>query len=300
MVLSQKDIEERKRKAKKLVESIKKLNRLGLQFLLRSNNTFGGVVYHIERVPSRDLPVGYRTVLHLILPDGREAKEYADWYNAGNFEDCIVLSFPDSPFLLTMRRAPTMTDDEEDLEWILLDARAKSLAELKADVVIKQETIEELRWVIEEKDKTINSLKREVRSLRERVREYEAELDRISKEYVDLMTEHRQLLILVQKHMAGEIEATTAIKEILARAEAAGKYEVMGVKDRLIDVLKKEREISELLQIMYGGNGHINMDVLEKRLSKLVEEKLKAMIPEIVKSISASVKKEEIKEEATV
>jgi len=290
-MLSKKDIENRKKLARKLLKALKKVDRAGLKILLRTNNTFGGVVYHVENVPTTDTPFGHRTVMHLLTPDGREMKEYAEYYDGSNLHPCIVFNFPDSPFLLTMRKAATMTDEDDDVEWVIVGARAESIAEMKADIIAKQQIIDELNWLIEQKQQTINAQKREILALRERIRNYERENEELSRKVVDYETMLRRLETLLEKHMAGELEATTAMKEILARADLAGKWEVMGAKERIVELLRKDKEISEMLQLIYGGNGY-PVDAIEKKLEEVVERKLKELVPEITKSLQSVVVRE--------
>jgi len=307
---SKDELEERKRKARRILQSLRKLNREGFVFLLRTqgNGTFGGIVYHIEKVNVPDLPIGQRTVFHLILPDGREAKEYADYYDGSTLHDAIILSFPDTPFALTMRTRPTLTDEDDDMEWMIHGARAEPLATLKSELQRRNEEIEELWWMLEQKERRIKSLEREVALLREKVRDYEAELDKISEEKVQLESELRRIMIIAQKHMAGELEAHAAVKEILARAEQAGKWEVMGVRDKLLEFLKKEKEISELVQIVYpGGNGQLPsriekmLEMLDQKIRELderearlreTEERVKALLERLEKAKPVEAKAE--------
>jgi len=299
-MLSEKEIARKKKLASRVIKAIRKIDRHGLKILLRTNNTFGGVVYHQDNVPAPDTPFGRRTVLYLLTTDGKDAKEYAEFFNKASLESCLIFTFPDSPFLMTVRKAPTLSDDEGEFEWVILGARAENIANLKSDLIIKQETIDFLRWMIEQKDQTINTQKREILALRERIRDYEKELDELSRKVVDYETMLRRLETLLEKHMAGELEATAAVKEILTRAEMAGKWEVMGAKDRLIEILNKDKEIKERLELMYGGDGSAPADTIKKELESVVERKLRELLPEIVRGLQTAIPREEREEEAQV
>lgn len=266
---------------------------------------WGGVIYHVSRVPSKDAPTGYRTVLHVITPDGRDVVEYAEFFDGARLESCVVYDFPDSPFIMTMRRSPTLTDNPDDLEWVIVGSRAEYLAELKNELSAKSMIIGDLQWLLEQRNQSLEQLKRQVTMLEEKVREYEKELEVLSREKVDLETSLRRIITLVEKHMAGELEATAALRDILKKAELAGKYEVMGVKDRLEHILERDREIMDKIQTMYSGDGVVSdkkMSELVELLSKKIDEKIGELRAEIekLKEGSNGAKKEEVKEEAGV
>lgn len=286
-VLNEKEIEENKRRAIKLVKSLNRLAKeTPLKILLRSNNVFGGVVYHVSRVPSKETPTGFRTVLHIITPEGKEATEYAEFFDGSKLESCIVLDFPDSPFVMTIRKAPTLSDKPEDVEWVILGSRAEYIAEMKYELSVKSQIIDDLEWLVDQRTKSLEQLKRHVSMLEEKVREYEKELNRLAQDKVDLEMTLRKLIVLVEKHMAGELEATAALREILSRAEMAGKYEVMGVKDRIDMILERDKEIRDKLQMMYSGDGAITdrkMAEIVESVKSFVEEKFNELKLEIEK-----------------
>jgi len=279
------DVEKRREKARMVVKSLNKLRKWGLQFLLRSNNTFGGIVYNVEHVPAKDFP-GYRKVLYLITPDGRDVQEYADWYYRGKYEDCIILSYPDAPFLLTIRKRPGLTDEADDIEWLLRGYEAEYVAQLKVDVATKQKIIEELTWHLEQLKSTNEKLDLEVKRLREQIREYEAEIDHMSTEVTDLRTTLRNIAIIAEKYMIGELEARKALSEILKKVESIGAYEVAGVKDRIMQILERDKEIKEQLELMYGP---IEVDI-KKTLEEIVEKKVREVVKDIVKEILLEIK----------
>lgn len=280
-----KTILEKERLAMKVLKALSKIDQWGLRILIRTNNTFAGIVYNIESVPAGDTPFGRRNVLYILDANGKKVREYAEFFDGSTLNPCIIFNCVDAPIMVTMRKSPTLDDDMDNMEWVIVGARAENIADMKADLVAKQQIIDDLSYILEQKQQTINAQKREITALRERVKIYEKENDELSRKVVDYETMLSQISILVEKHMAGELEATTAMQEILARADRAGKWEVMGLRERLVEVLRREKEISEALQIIYGGGNGVKAEDLERKLADIVERKLRELVPQIVEQL---------------
>lgn len=238
--------EEKESLAKKWVNAINRLPRAELQILLRSSGDFGGVIFRREK---KQVNGTFRTVIHYIKPDGSSGKEYLDFMPdpAGEPEDARPIIFP-PPFVMTARKKPGFDDDEESFEWLLDQRRASYLQGLKNDLIKRNHEISELNWRIDELRTIINRQENEIKVLSERIRMYEDDVERLSRENILLKRTVTQLEEVARKSLAGYIESEKALNEIMRKAELLGQERVMSPVERLKQIAEESKEVMEIIQ----------------------------------------------------
>lgn len=272
--------DEMKKLAERAVKIAEKMNQLGLSYLLRSNNEFGGVIFSIEDTLING---DRRRIAHIIGPDYKLYREYLDYKEEGALDviDARILTFPDSPFVLTARTRPALTDEENDLEFIIVGDRANQLARLRIEVDKRNAEIKELSFLLDSAMKRIDALETELKTKSEEIRRNFEVVRSVTEENTRLRSYLSQLTTLVEQYMIGDYEKTAALEHLLQKAKTIGRAQAMDVYDMVEQVVKKHRKIQDEIAMMTIPDvGDIN---------KSFREILREMLPDIAKSITPHV-----------
>ncbi|RLI84696.1 hypothetical protein DRP07_00295 [Archaeoglobales archaeon] len=237
--------------AKKWCKALTKLPEAGLGILIRANGQFGGIIYKSER---KVVDGVYRQSIHLVRPDGSLASEYLDYMPDpnGEPEDCQPFHL-DAPFILTSRNSPGIDDDPSNFTWLILGHRASHLMRLRDDLIRSQNEIQDLNHKLEMARLTVERQKSEINALSEKVRILEEDVDRLSRENNILKESIAQLEMIAKEQMFRGYSAEKGLELALKRAEQVGASQVMGVREKLNEVLEMHKEIGEKTLAMSGG-----------------------------------------------
>ena len=269
--------EDRMKLAEKAISIVNKMNSLGLQYLLRSSNEFGGVIFEIE---DTIVDGDRRKIAHVIGPDYKLYKEYLDYKEEGATDviDARLLTFPDSPFVLTARIRPGMTDEENDLEFIVVGERANQLARLRIELDKRNTEIRELSYLLDSAMKRVDALEHDLKIKSEEIRRNFEVVKNVTEENTRLRSYISQLATLVDQYMIGDYEKASALEHMLKKAKVIGREQVMDVYELVEKVVQKHRKIQDEIAMMTLP------DV--KDINKGFRDVLKDMIPDIAKSIT--------------
>lgn len=261
-------VEERKKLAIKWVNSLNRLQDYGLKLLFRSIGNFGGVIYDVERV--RDRSDDVRLLARIIDSNGEEVVEYLDRKPDPNGEvmtDVILLRFNGNA-ILSARKRPSLSDDNDEFEFMIPANVANYHVQLKDEVLRRNNEIQELRFRLEEALHTISWQSKELETLNERLRRLDEDKMHLARENIQFKEIIADLEILVKKHMAVGQISTAAVDEILRRARAAGVTRVIGGYEAIEEILRRDKEIAETAMTIGG----FDMGVLLKGYNELLEE----------------------------
>jgi len=291
-------VEERKKLAIKWVNALNRLQNYGLKLIFRSVGTFGGVIYDIERVTDNG---DIRLLARVIDSNGEEVTEYLDRKpdpNGDVVSDVVLLRF-DGGAILSARKRPSLSDDDDEFEFLIPANVANYYIRLRDEITRRNNEIQELRFRLEEALSTIEWQSREIEVLSGKVRRLEEDKAYLSRENIQLKDVIANLEILVKKHMAiGQI-STAAVDEILRRARTAGLTRVIGGYEAIEEILRRDKEIAETAMTIGGFDlGEITKryDVLANEIKRLREEIARLEGKEIKREEEVE-KKEEEKEE---
>jgi len=269
--------DERRKLAEKAVTIAKRMNQLGLSFLLRSSNEFAGVLFEIEETL---VDGDRRRIAHVVGTDYKVYKEYLDYMEEGTDEvvDARILTFPGAPFTLTARVRPGLTDEPGDLEFIIIGERANQLAKLRVELDKRNAEIRELSYLLDSAMKRVDTLEHELKIKSEELRRNFEIVRSMTEENSRLKSYITQLTTVVQEYMVGDLQKASALEHLLKKAQSIGRSHVMDVYDLVEQTIRQHRKIQEELSMLTLP------DV--KDINKSFRDVLREMLPDIAKSIT--------------
>lgn len=269
--------DDRRKLAEKAITIAKRMDQLGLSYLLRSTNEFAGVVFEIEETL---VDGDRRRIAHVVGPDYKIYKEYLDYKEEGTDDllDARILTFPGSPFTLTARVRSGLTDEPGDLEFVIIGDRANQLARLRIELDKRNAEIRELSYMLDSAMKRVDTLEHELKIKSEELRRNFEVIRSMTEENSRLKSYITQLTSVVEQYMIGDLEKSAALEHLLKKAQTIGRSQVMDVYDLVEQTVRQHRKIQEELSMLSLP------DV--KDINKGLREVLREMLPDIAKSIT--------------
>lgn len=269
--------DDRRKLAEKAITIAKKMDQLGLSYLLRSTNEFAGVIFEIEEM----LVEGdRRRIAHVVGPDYKIYKEYLDYKEEGTDDllDARILTFPGTPFTLTARVRPGLTDEPGDLEFVIIGDRANQLARLRIELDKRNAEIKELSYMLDSAMKRVDTLEHELKIKSEELRRNFEIIRSMTEENSRLKSYITQLTSVVEQYMIGDLEKSAALEHLLKKAQTIGRSHVMDVYDLVEQTVRQHRKIQEELSMLFLPD--------MKDINKGFKDVLREMLPDIAKSIT--------------
>ena len=257
------NLEKRRKNARVILDFLKDVLEKGYVILLRSNGTFG-VVYHKEIVVMNGLK---RELLYVVTQEGRDVREFADYYNGVRLESCVIIDFREAPFMLTARKRPSLSDDEEEFEWMLTGVTAEYYANLKNDYDRLLEHMRYLRSEIEARERRIQELEDRIKILSEENRDMQSVIERLNREVSLYRRELFAIHSMAEQAVADAALARSALNDIKNRIEQVGRWGLYG-PDVMEAYMDKMIRLRDKYDLFYGTFTQPN-----QRAKKVEEEK---------------------------
>jgi len=278
-------IESRKNNALRIVRFLKEMLDKDYLILLRPNGEVA-VAYFKQRVLRDGI---HRLMLHVVDMMGREYREYADYYNGASLESCFVIQSYSAPIALTVRKRASLSDDEDEFEWVILGARAEKYAELKSDYERMYEELSYLRKIIRNREKIIEDLERRLSVLNEELRDARNTIDLLLRENSVLRRDIYSLRSIIERYAAEGALSQSIANQLLSEVDRIGRHALVKPSD-VREFMKEMGELAEMYSLHFSPNNENVIDV-----ERVAERGAKKALEEFTKGGSKSEVKEEEK-----